>query len=393
MQRRRNDPHHTSVIRRHLGIFSSAFFPRLFPFFSHLLKDQTAVPRFLTGFTSRAAASGRGRRAPGPYSTGSCCRDGDSYVSAIRGAGERSATSRSAAPRTTRTTARRPAPPGGERGGGAAALPSQDGGVPVPSALPRWREEAARGPKGRGALPRCSARRAPGPPSAAASQLSAAPASQRSARAGGRAPAGRWRRRRIPGVGGGLRAARASAFGPRAPHPLCFPPADADTFEAAEPVAKRLVPAGVAGDRWAGEDEEDDVKVRGDGAPWLGLGRRRFDPARPAPGRPRRVRLKASEPSRAEIGPRRGPVAIGLGERRRARSGQRRDGRGEEPAPGRSGGWAAGPGDALSQLCAALPPLRHLRAFGSGAAARGHRTGTPLCCAWSDLVTTLWVRV
>ncbi|XP_075752914.1 eukaryotic translation initiation factor 3 subunit J isoform X2 [Pelodiscus sinensis] len=36
---------------------------------------------------------------------------------------------------------------------------------------------------------------------------------------------------------------------------------DADTFEAAEPVAKRLVPTpGAAGDRWAGEDEEDDVK-------------------------------------------------------------------------------------------------------------------------------------
>lgn len=32
-------------------------------------------------------------------------------------------------------------------------------------------------------------------------------------------------------------------------------------------MAKRLVPAGVAGDRWAGEDEEDDVKVRGAGAP------------------------------------------------------------------------------------------------------------------------------
>uniref|UniRef100_A0A8C6ZFB8 Eukaryotic translation initiation factor 3 subunit J n=2 Tax=Tinamidae TaxID=8803 RepID=A0A8C6ZFB8_NOTPE len=35
--------------------------------------------------------------------------------------------------------------------------------------------------------------------------------------------------------------------------------ADADSFEVVEPVAKRLVP-GVAGDRWAGEDEEDDVK-------------------------------------------------------------------------------------------------------------------------------------
>ncbi|RMB94170.1 hypothetical protein DUI87_28975 [Hirundo rustica rustica] len=34
---------------------------------------------------------------------------------------------------------------------------------------------------------------------------------------------------------------------------------DADSFEVVEPVAKRLVP-GVAGDRWAGEDEEDDVK-------------------------------------------------------------------------------------------------------------------------------------
>ncbi|XP_039578969.1 eukaryotic translation initiation factor 3 subunit J [Passer montanus] len=36
-------------------------------------------------------------------------------------------------------------------------------------------------------------------------------------------------------------------------------PTDADSFEVVEPVAKRLVP-GVAGDRWAGEDEEDDVK-------------------------------------------------------------------------------------------------------------------------------------
>uniref|UniRef100_A0A663DT54 Eukaryotic translation initiation factor 3 subunit J n=1 Tax=Aquila chrysaetos chrysaetos TaxID=223781 RepID=A0A663DT54_AQUCH len=36
--------------------------------------------------------------------------------------------------------------------------------------------------------------------------------------------------------------------------------ADADSFEVVEPVAKRLVP-GVAGDRWAGEDEEDDVKL------------------------------------------------------------------------------------------------------------------------------------
>lgn len=33
-------------------------------------------------------------------------------------------------------------------------------------------------------------------------------------------------------------------------------------------MAKRLVP-GVAGDRWAGEDEEDDVKVR-PGGPRLG---------------------------------------------------------------------------------------------------------------------------
>nr|XP_005300734.1 eukaryotic translation initiation factor 3 subunit J isoform X1 [Chrysemys picta bellii] len=34
---------------------------------------------------------------------------------------------------------------------------------------------------------------------------------------------------------------------------------DADTFEGADPVAKRLVPA-AGGDRWAGEDEEDEVK-------------------------------------------------------------------------------------------------------------------------------------
>ncbi|KAI6077883.1 Eukaryotic translation initiation factor 3 subunit J isoform X1 [Aix galericulata] len=35
---------------------------------------------------------------------------------------------------------------------------------------------------------------------------------------------------------------------------------DADSFEVVEPVAKRLVPGVAAGDRWAGEDEEDDVK-------------------------------------------------------------------------------------------------------------------------------------
>ncbi|NXP04548.1 EIF3J factor, partial [Thinocorus orbignyianus] len=40
---------------------------------------------------------------------------------------------------------------------------------------------------------------------------------------------------------------------------LSSPPTDADSFEVVEPVAKRLVP-GVAGDRWAGEDEEGDVK-------------------------------------------------------------------------------------------------------------------------------------
>lgn len=43
--------------------------------------------------------------------------------------------------------------------------------------------------------------------------------------------------------------------------PALLSPTDADSFEVVEPVAKRLVP-GVAGDRWAGEDEEDDVKVR-----------------------------------------------------------------------------------------------------------------------------------
>uniref|UniRef100_A0A8C6Z9Z7 Eukaryotic translation initiation factor 3 subunit J n=1 Tax=Nothoprocta perdicaria TaxID=30464 RepID=A0A8C6Z9Z7_NOTPE len=62
---------------------------------------------------------------------------------------------------------------------------------------------------------------------------------------------GRWWRRR-----------RLRAFPPRAPRPALtrsLPPTDADSFEVVEPVAKRLVP-GVAGDRWAGEDEEDDVK-------------------------------------------------------------------------------------------------------------------------------------
>uniref|UniRef100_A0A452HYV5 Eukaryotic translation initiation factor 3 subunit J n=1 Tax=Gopherus agassizii TaxID=38772 RepID=A0A452HYV5_9SAUR len=37
---------------------------------------------------------------------------------------------------------------------------------------------------------------------------------------------------------------------------------DADSFEVADPVARRLVPTpGAGGDRWAGEDEEDEVKV------------------------------------------------------------------------------------------------------------------------------------
>uniref|UniRef100_A0A7M4E0T9 Eukaryotic translation initiation factor 3 subunit J n=1 Tax=Crocodylus porosus TaxID=8502 RepID=A0A7M4E0T9_CROPO len=38
---------------------------------------------------------------------------------------------------------------------------------------------------------------------------------------------------------------------------------DADTFEAADPAVKPLVP-GVGVDRWAGEDEEDDVKCWGE---------------------------------------------------------------------------------------------------------------------------------
>lgn len=48
---------------------------------------------------------------------------------------------------------------------------------------------------------------------------------------------------------------------PPAAHPLLLSPTDADSFEVVEPVAKRLVPGVAAGDRWAGEDEEDDVKV------------------------------------------------------------------------------------------------------------------------------------
>uniref|UniRef100_A0A8B9T831 Eukaryotic translation initiation factor 3 subunit J n=1 Tax=Anas platyrhynchos TaxID=8839 RepID=A0A8B9T831_ANAPL len=38
--------------------------------------------------------------------------------------------------------------------------------------------------------------------------------------------------------------------------------ADSWAFEVVEPVAKRLVPGVAAGDRWAGEDEEDDVKEK-----------------------------------------------------------------------------------------------------------------------------------
>lgn len=48
---------------------------------------------------------------------------------------------------------------------------------------------------------------------------------------------------------------------PPAAHPHLLSPTDADSFEVVEPVAKRLVPGVAAGDRWAGEDEEDDVKV------------------------------------------------------------------------------------------------------------------------------------
>lgn len=59
-----------------------------------------------------------------------------------------------------------------------------------------------------------------------------------------------------------------SGLPPRRSPPLTRAPlpTDADSFEVVEPVAKRLVP-GVAGDRWAGEDEEDDVKVRPGRAP------------------------------------------------------------------------------------------------------------------------------
>lgn len=58
---------------------------------------------------------------------------------------------------------------------------------------------------------------------------------------------------------------------PRSPSPPLLSPADADSFEVVEPVAKRLVP-GVAVDRWAGEDEEDDVKVRPGGPSPCGVG-------------------------------------------------------------------------------------------------------------------------
>lgn len=129
-----------------------------------------------------------------------------------------------AVPRLPAPLARRPrAAPGRDpprRGGGARRRSGR-------SALPRWRRARPLSPPkmaGRGGA------RSHGAPRGArrARRLrpphSAAPALQRSARAGGRAPAGRWRRRRIPGVGGGLLAARASAFAPRAPHRSPFPP-------------------------------------------------------------------------------------------------------------------------------------------------------------------------
>lgn len=62
------------------------------------------------------------------------------------------------------------------------------------------------------------------------------------------------------GAAGPRGPGRAGAPSRRSPPLTRAPlPTDADSFEVVEPVAKRLVP-GVAGDRWAGEDEEDDVK-------------------------------------------------------------------------------------------------------------------------------------
>lgn len=86
-------------------------------------------------------------------------------------------------------------------------------------------------------------------------------------------------------------------------------------------MAKRLVP-GVAGDRWAGEDEEDDVKVRPGGpSPGpRGVGWPHDRPRRPAAARGRRgagrARLRPLPYGAAcagDAGPRRRGPARGRG--------------------------------------------------------------------------------
>ncbi|XP_068000467.1 uncharacterized protein [Melanerpes formicivorus] len=111
---------------------------------------------------------------------------------------------------------------------------------------------------------------------------------------------------------------------------------DADSFEAAEPVAKRLVP-GVAVDRWAGEDEEDNVKVRPGGP-------RRAAPAR---GRPR--------------GPGGGERRIGAGPGR-CRAGPPVRGRGGEAGPGARGPGRGGGGPRGGE---GKPPAGAIRAAGT----------------------------
>lgn len=102
---------------------------------------------------------------------------------------------------------------------------------------------------------------------------------------------------------------------PPAAHPLLLSPTDADSFEVVEPVAKRLVPGVAAGDRWAGEDEEDDVKV-----PRPGSGASGGVPAAPPGAGRRRWAWGGAGGSRGHAA--RGPPSGWVGPRGAARPGR-----------------------------------------------------------------------
>lgn len=358
--------------------------------FLHLPKDQTHSPG--SSQVSRLSPSGlrlrtgRAGCALRPRSAGSRSCDGGCYVSTVRGAVGGPAASRltrdtpASLTRRPRAAPRREPPrPGGERGGGAAAQPSQNGGAAVPSALPRWREEAARGPKGRGALPRCSARRAPGPLAAADSQC---PRRRPRSRGKMAAEADSWGRcRPAPRRASAFRRAVLTA---RSPFPhrrrhLRGGGAGGEAFGAGGGGRRPLGRRGRGGRREGARGRGSlSAAGRAAAAPLLS-GRLRDGP--------RGVRRKALELSRAEIGPSRGPTAVGHGSgvgpgagRDGSAVGRPRRAGGEGPAPSAglrcsvtaalgSPGRAAGPA-AVPRGSSARPP-RGLRALGGSAAARG----------------------